>query len=190
MAGGLDSGSIATIIHHVGIARQSRKGGPAVSESAQEQLESWIDRYSPGVASVARHAIAWLRSRFPGAFVLVYDNYNALVVGFCSTERASDAVFSVALYPKWVNLFFLRGAEIDDPAGLLQGAGKQVRSIRLTATDILHHPDVISLVDRAAAHFGLGDAQGHSSELIIKAVSEKKRARQPRAAKPSGLRNP
>jgi len=50
-----------------------------------------------------------MRARLPGAVELVYDNHNALAIGFGPTERASDAVFSIALFPRWVSLFFLRG---------------------------------------------------------------------------------
>jgi hypothetical protein len=36
---------------------------------------------------------------------LVYDNYNALAIGFGQTERVSDVIFSIAVYPRWVGLF-------------------------------------------------------------------------------------
>jgi len=45
---------------------------------------------------------------------MVYDNYNALVIAFSPNERPSDAIFSIALYPHWVNLFFLHdGIDMD-----------------------------------------------------------------------------
>jgi hypothetical protein len=37
-----------------------------------------------------------LRERLPTANELVYDNYNFFVVGYCSTERPSDCVLSIA----------------------------------------------------------------------------------------------
>ena len=96
-------------------------------------------------------ARARLRRRMPGAHELVYDNYNALVIGFGPTERASDAVFSLALYPRWVTLFFLFGATLPDPLGLLKGSGKQVRSIRLETASIVDTPGVGALLDAALA---------------------------------------
>jgi hypothetical protein len=35
--------------------------------------------------------------------VLIYDNYNALAVGFSPTERAADTICSIAVRPapKW-----------------------------------------------------------------------------------------
>ena len=118
--------------------------------TAKQQLDSFIAKYSPGVALVARQAFRWMRKKFPHAEVLVYDNYNALAIGFSPTERASDAVFSIALFPRWVNLFFLQGAGLPDPNKLLKGTGKQARSIRLESIEVLDEPAVLALIDAEA----------------------------------------
>jgi hypothetical protein len=52
------------------------------------------------IAKLARAAIAKLRKRLKGATQLVYDNDNALVIGFVPTDRPSDVVLSIALYPR------------------------------------------------------------------------------------------
>ena len=49
-----------------------------------------------------------MRARLPGATELVYDTYNALAIGFGPSEKASDAIFSIVLYPRYVTLFFCR----------------------------------------------------------------------------------
>jgi hypothetical protein len=67
-----------------------------VKEAASaRQLAAFIAEYSPEVAKVARGALTKLRKIFPGYFVLVYDNYNALAIGFASSERAGDAICSL-----------------------------------------------------------------------------------------------
>jgi hypothetical protein len=38
------------------------------------QLAAFLGKYQPGVAALARGALARLRKRLPGAFELVYDN--------------------------------------------------------------------------------------------------------------------
>jgi hypothetical protein len=81
-------------------------------ESAEQQLDGFIDKYTPEVAAQARDVLGRLRARIPGAVLLVYDNYNALAIGFSSTDRTSDGVLSIALYPRWVTLFFLRGVRL------------------------------------------------------------------------------
>ena len=83
--------------------------------SAAERLDGFIDAYTPTVASIARGALARLRKQVPGAIELVGDRYTGLVIGFSPTERPADATLSIILYPRWVNLFFLRGAILHDP---------------------------------------------------------------------------
>ena len=94
------------------------------------RLDRFLAKYSPDIAALARAALAKMRARLPGAVEMVYDNYNALVIGFGPNERASDAIFSIVLYPRWVSLFFLQGAGLPDPRRLLKGSG--TRGARLT----------------------------------------------------------
>src|SRR5439155_3149680 len=94
------------------------------SFDAREELAAFLAKYTPE-----------MRERLPGAIELVYDNYNALVIGFGPTDRASDAIFSIALYPRWVRLFFLYGAKLRDPKKLLKGVGKIVRYRRSSARE-------------------------------------------------------
>ena len=54
---------------------------------------------------------------------MVYDKRNALVIGFCPDERASNVINSIAVYTKWINLYFFEGDALPDPEGLLQGTG-------------------------------------------------------------------
>ena len=50
---------------------------------------------------------------------MVYDKKNALVIGFCPDERASNVINSIAVYSKWINLYFFEGDALPDPEGLL-----------------------------------------------------------------------
>ena len=85
----------------------------------------------------------------PTAVELVYDNYNALTIGFGPSERASEVIVSLALYPRWVSLFFLQGAKLSDPEELLGGSGKQVRHIVLGQSNDLDKPAVEALLAEA-----------------------------------------
>ncbi len=141
------------------------------------RLKQFIDRYSPEVAGLAREVLARMRERLPNAVELVYDNYNALVVGFGPTERSSDAPFSIALYPRWINLYFLNGAGLPDPKKLLQGDGKVVRFITLEDAAELDLPPVKALM--AAALKRAGKRFEGPPRTIIKAVAAKQRPRRP-----------
>ncbi|MCA1560567.1 MAG: hypothetical protein LC804_09980 [Acidobacteria bacterium] len=67
--------------------------GRVVSKSSSAQLAECIARYTPEIASRARVILSKMRKRLPGAFELVYDQYNALVIGYGPSERASEAIF-------------------------------------------------------------------------------------------------
>src|SRR5215467_5758160 len=96
-----------------------------------QQLASFLKKYDPKIAVFARRVLAKMRKLLPGATELVYDNYNALVIGFGSSERASDAIFSIVLFPRWIILYFLQGAQLPDPHRLLKGSGSVGRHFRL-----------------------------------------------------------
>jgi hypothetical protein len=147
-----------------------------VTDKPAQQLTRFIEKYSPEVAAVARAALAKMRARLPGAVQLVYDNYNALVIGFGPTERASDAVFSIVLYPRWVNLFFLNGAGLHDPQKLLQGSGSRVRSIRLDTASALEQPPVRALMAQAIDEAKPFDPRKRG-RMVIKMVAAKQRPR-------------
>jgi Domain of unknown function (DU1801) len=115
----------------------------------------------------------------PGCRELVYDNYNALVVGFGPSERASEAVLSLAVYPRWVTLFFMRGGALDDPERLLDGSGKQVRSRRLAQAADIDAPGVASLISQAVGHSGAEFGDETRGRLVIRSVSAKQRPRRP-----------
>jgi hypothetical protein len=50
----------------------------------------------------------------------------------CPTACVEDAAFGyVAAFTAHVNIGFFQGASLDDPAGLLEGAGKRMRHVKL-----------------------------------------------------------
>jgi hypothetical protein len=144
----------------------------------QRQLDGFIDRYSPEIAGDARRALTFMTSRLPTATRFVYDNYNALVVGFRTSDKVGDIILSIALYPRCVTLFFLRGTVLPDPDGLLQGSGSTVRSVRLQPIWRLETPEVGALIDAAVANAAPLSAGGEGP-LIIKSISAKQRSRRP-----------
>jgi hypothetical protein len=145
---------------------------------SQALLDAFVDRYSPEVAADARRALAFLARRLPTARRLVYDNYNALVVGFGASERVGDIILSIALYPRWVTLFFVRGVDLPDPDGLLEGSGSQVRGVRLRPISRLETREVGTLIDAAVARASPLPAAGEGP-FIIKSISAKQRPRRP-----------
>jgi hypothetical protein len=145
------------------------------------QLAGFLARFTPEVVRSARDALARMRRLWPGANELVYDSYNALAIGFAPTERASDAVFSIAVFPRWVTLCFLQnGPHLPDPKGLLKGSGSQVRHVRLQSPADLDSADLRALMKEALAMAEVRVARSApKGRLVIKSVSAKQRPRRP-----------
>ena len=147
--------------------------------SPEGRLEVFIDKYSPEVATLARACLKKMRERLPGAMQLVYDNYNALVIGFGPSERASEAIFSIVLYPRWVTLFFLQGASLADAKRLLKGSGKVVRHIVLASAADLDLPAVQDLMGKALKRAETGIDPTAPGRLVIRSICAKQRPRRP-----------
>lgn len=147
--------------------------------TAQQQLDSFLKKYSPELEKLGRSAISHLRKRLPGAFCLVYDNYNALAVGFGPTAKPSALPISIAFYPRWATLFFMFGAALDDPDRLLEGKGARIRSVRLDGLGMLKSAAIDRLIAEAVLQAGWTLDPDSRGELVIKSVSERQRPRRP-----------
>ncbi len=147
---------------------------------AEKRLADFMAKYSPEIAALAQATLAKMRERLPGAVELVYDNYNALAIGFGPNEKASDAIFSIALYPRWVSLFFLQnGARLPDPKKLLKGKGKLVRHIVLKEASDLGTPAIKELMNHALKLADEPIDPANRNRIIIKSISAKQRPRRP-----------
>jgi hypothetical protein len=146
-------------------------------------LDAFLARYDEGIAAQVRAVREHLVELFPRGYELVYDNYNALVFGFSPTGRTSDALVSVAAYPRWVTLFFLSGADLPDPQRVLQGSGSRVRSVRLAPPSVLHSAPVQELLRVVVAGARPAFTLAPPLTTVMKSVSTKQRPRKPRASK-------
>jgi hypothetical protein len=149
----------------------------ASPESPAKQLAGFVAKFDPAVAPLIRSLRSAMRKRFPSANELVYDNYNFFVIGYCTTERASDCIVSLATQAKGVALSFYYGATLHDPDKLLQGSGNQNRFIRLESAATLAKPRVEALLRAAAAQAKNPLPERGRGSLIIKSISAKQRPR-------------
>lgn len=77
--------------------------------------------------------VLWLRdfvwNNYPAANELIYDNYNAVAVGWSLSEKLGDTFCSTAVFRTNSNVHFgfLKGNLLPDPEKILIGKGKQYR---------------------------------------------------------------
>jgi hypothetical protein len=76
-------------------------------------------------------------------------------------------VLGIGTFPTHANLFFYRGVELDDGSGLLQGGGKEMRSITLRVPVDAERPAVKRLVRKA---FELGGTTSSAREAAARSA--------------------
>jgi len=148
--------------------------------SPAKQVAGFIAKFDPAIAKLTRSCRSVVRKRYPSAIELVYDNYNALAIGYSPTEKTSEVVFSLAVYARGLNLYFMYGRSLPDPNGLLQGSGTQGAFIRLESVATLDEPKVIDLIQRAVKRQKPTFTAKGKGYTVVKSISAKQRPRRPK----------
>src|SRR5947208_9939474 len=103
---------------------------------SKEQTNDLLKFLKPFEKEITENVL-WLREfvwdLYPQSNELIYDNYNALAIGFSPSDKTGDAFCHIAVYSKHANFGFNRGSEINDPENKLVGSGSQVRHLKVKA---------------------------------------------------------
>jgi hypothetical protein len=156
---------------------KARRLQSARTPDPEAQLATFIAKFDAQIAAVIRQSRKRLRSIFPTAHEIVYDNYNFFVIGYSPTLRPSDTIVSLAAAANGVGLSFYRGATLPDPQNLLIGSGKQNRFIRLPNAKVLGEKAVTDLIEAAVAQSNVPLQLSGKVVTVIKSVSVKQRPR-------------
>lgn len=149
------------------------------TDSPASQVAGFIARFDPAIAKLVRASRSVIRKRYPTAIELVYDNYNALAIGYSATEKTSDAIFSLAVYPRGVSLYFMYGRSLPDPHKLLQGNGNQGAFVRLDDLAVLERAEIKNLLEAAVKHARTPLGTSGKGYTVVKSISAKQRPRRP-----------
>ena len=148
-----------------------------VAATGEQQLAIFINKFDRKNAALIRSVRKLLRERLPTANELVYDNYNFFVIGYCSTERPSDCIVSIAAGANGIGLSFYYGATLPDPHRLLLGSGSQNRFIRVESAGALARPEVKELIAAAVAQAERPLPASGRGKLVIRSISKKQKPR-------------
>jgi hypothetical protein len=87
-------------------------------------IDAWMEEHSGELGAIARHWFDVMRERGDDVRELLHDGHP--------TACVADAAFGyVNAFTAHVNVGLFRGAELADPAQLLQGTGKYMRHVKL-----------------------------------------------------------
>jgi hypothetical protein len=102
-----------------------------MSKDQTKDLLKFLEPFPGDVKELALWLREFVWDLYPGANELIYDNYNALAVGWSVTERLGHTFCSFAVMRGNYNIHFgfYWGSEIADPDKILLGKGNQYRYI-------------------------------------------------------------
>lgn len=121
------------------------------SRPPSEELIRHLSHYDLSVGELALGLREMVLKAAPAAVEKFFQVY-ALVFWYSLTGKMSDAFCHVVIYPKGVNLMFNRGAELEDPEGVLVGEGKIIRHIKVRTPEDLKNPHLRKFIRAALKH--------------------------------------
>src|SRR5689334_20052481 len=107
-------------------------------------VDEWMRDQPDDLEAIARAWFDVLRGSGKDVRELVHDDHPTACVG--------EAAFAyVDAFSAHVDLGFYRGAQLDDPAGLLEGAGKMMRHVKIKPGQRVNEAALIALIKAAYA---------------------------------------
>lgn len=108
------------------------------------RVEAWMSEQVNELRSIAKCWFDVMRRCGQDVTELLHDGHPTACVG--------DAAFAyVNAFSAHVNVGFFRGAELDDPNGLLEGTGKYMRHVKLRPSGEINAAALSRLVHTAYA---------------------------------------
>ena len=129
--------------------------------------------------------VIWLRDfiwdLYPDSNELIYDNYNALAVGWSPTDKVGHTFCSIAVgrTSKNIHFGFYWGNELSDPEKKLLGQGNQYRYILVKSRSGFPKAYIKKLIKEAYVNSMAkvkDKTQLMQGNTITKSISAKKRA--------------
>lgn len=108
--------------------------------------ERFFLTYTPQVADIALQARQLILSILPDAIEQV-DTGNKLV-GYSTSAAMEDRIFYISAHKAHANIGLL-GVDLPDPAGLMEGAGKRLRHVKLRRLEDVDRPALRALLEAA-----------------------------------------
>lgn len=118
-----------------------------------KDLTKFLQPFSKEIQELAMWLREFIWDLYPNTNELIYDNYNAVAVGWSPTDRVGHTFCSIAVGSnKYVHFGFYRGSQIADPEKMLLGKGNQYRYITVNNKDDFPKTYIKKLLKEAYAN--------------------------------------
>ncbi len=106
---------------------------------------------NPAVQHLARQAKALITSIMPNVVEIAWPAQNIIGYGV-GPKKMSEQFCYIALFKERINLGFYYGADLPDPAHLLEGTGNALRHVKISSVEQLENPALVKLVEEASRY--------------------------------------
>lgn len=114
-----------------------------------DEFEKLLVTNKPEAQALALDLRRLVRRLLPKAQEKIYRGWGVADYGFGTTGRG---FLSIGPQKGYVNLYFMDGVDLEDPAGLLEGSGKRLRHVKIRRPEDLQNRSLHALVRQAARH--------------------------------------
>jgi Domain of unknown function (DU1801) len=143
------------------------------------ELLEFLHRYDPAVQSLALGLRKVVHQEMAPCHEYIFEMRSKVVLLYGATERViADGICNIGVFAKHVTLGFPRGTDLDDPAGVLQGAGKTMRHITVKRLSDLDQPEIRAYLRQARKRAGLTRRRRAADEVVTR-VKQKSPAKRP-----------
>ena len=118
--------------------------------TAQGTFDEVIDVFDTEVEAIARALKALIASIHEDFVEVVWPRQKIASYGI-GPRKMSEHYAYIAPQTNYVNLGFYHGVALKDPAGLLEGAGKGLRHIKIKSISDANSKEIVSLVKAAVS---------------------------------------
>ncbi len=122
----------------------------AIPRATNNDVDQLLGSYDAAIKEIALQARDLICKLIPKAEEKVYFGWR--IIGFSLNAEMSGQFCSIGPGKKYVNLYFMQGTSLDDPKGLLEGTGKNMRHVKITEAGDLKTAAVKALIKTAAKH--------------------------------------
>ena len=125
-------------------------------DAPPRELLEFLYRYDRGVQTVALSLRTVVHEEMAPCHEYIFEMRSKVVLLYGSTEHVIvDGMCNISVFRKHVTLGFPHGADLKDPAGILQGSGKLMRHITVKRLSDLDRPEIRAFLRQARKQAGL-----------------------------------
>jgi hypothetical protein len=138
------------------------------------ELLEFLYRYDHAIQSLALGLRQVIHEEMSPCHEYIFEMRSKVMLLYSSTDRViADGICNIGVFRRHVTLAFVRGTDLEDRAGILQGIGKAMRHITLTKLSDLDRPEIRRYLRKARRVAGLKRSRDRSTEEVVTRVKQK-----------------